>query len=68
MMECCNRATGWSTYPQFKHEGFELEIENEAGEVIDTERKLRTSFVKGFGNGTAVVADFLTCTESRKGF
>lgn len=38
----------WLVYPQFCHEW--IEYENEPGEIV---RRLRTSFVRGFGSGSA---------------
>ncbi len=47
----CKLPSGrWLVYPQFKH-GW-VEYEDDEGE---TQRKLRTSFVKGFGSGSARV-------------
>jgi hypothetical protein len=40
----------WLVYPQFKHGWIEYEDENGV-----EQRKLRTSFVKGFGSGSARV-------------
>jgi DNA polymerase len=47
----------WLVYPQFKHGWVEYdeEIIDNSGTHIQTQRKLRTSFVKGFGSGSARV-------------
>lgn len=51
----CKLPSGrWLVYPQFRHEWVEIETELADG-TVERERKLRTTFVKGFGGGAARV-------------